>query len=132
MPATDKSQSYYNRTLMAEGVGFEPTFWVISKFSLLLIFAFLFAYLHAKIQAFPSYYKDFLASLGNNGKKKACRGVSPDWHVSDVCHVRRWAVSVSDCVAGCGVELSLGWPVESRVLGLMRAKAGSCGDWLRM
>jgi hypothetical protein len=117
---------------MVVAVGFEPTVCAVSKFSLLLIFAFLFAYLHAKIQAFPSYDKDFLASSGNNGKKKTCRGVSPDWHVSAVCRVQRWLVSVSDCVAGCGVEFPLGWPLQSHVLGLLRAKAGRCGDGLRM
>jgi hypothetical protein len=39
---------------VAEGVGFEPTFWVFFMFSLLLIFAFLCANLHPKIQVFPS------------------------------------------------------------------------------
>jgi hypothetical protein len=88
---------------MVGAVGFEPTFWVISKFSLLLIFAFLCAYLHAKIQAFHSYGKHFLASLGNNVKKNACRSVSPVCFVSAVCRAQRWPVSVSDCVArrGC-------------------------------
>ena len=83
---------------MVGAVGFEPTFSGISKFSLLLIFAFLCANLPAKIQAFTSYFKHYFASLGNNVKKNACRGVSPILSVSNVCRYQSWPVSVSDCV----------------------------------
>jgi len=92
---------------MVAGVGFEPTFSVIFIFSLSLIFAFLDTYLHAKIQAFPSYCKHYFASLCNNRKKNMCHGVSPVLPVSPVCCNQSCPVSVSDCVAGRGVESSL-------------------------
>jgi hypothetical protein len=102
---------------MVVAVGFEPTFLPFSMFSLSLIFAFLYSNLYALIQAVPSYCKHFLASLCNNGKKKACRRVSPVWLVSAVCRAQSWPVSVSDCVGrGAGV-VGLGWPVESAVAG---------------
>jgi hypothetical protein len=40
--------------------------------------------------------------LSNNGKKNACRGVSPVWRVSVLCRAQSWPLSVSDCVGGCG------------------------------
>ena len=115
------------KTEMVWAVGFEPTFSGISKFSLLLIFAFLCANLPAKIQAFSSHFKHYLASLGNNVKKNACRGVSP-------------ILSVSMCVAIKGgrflcrfVSLSSLWLAgrKARQRAIVRDWRGSWQVWSR-
>jgi hypothetical protein len=57
---------------MVPATGLEPIEASFLVFSLLLIFAFLCANLHALIQAFPSYCKQFVASLGKFEQKKLC------------------------------------------------------------
>lgn len=57
---------------VAPKVGLEPIEASVFVFSLMLIVAFLCANLHANIQAFPSYGKDYFASMGNFGQKNLC------------------------------------------------------------
>jgi hypothetical protein len=112
---------------MVWAVGFEPTFSGISKFSLLLIFAFLCANLPAKIQAFSSHFKHYLASLGNNVKKNACRGVSPILSVSSVCRNQRWPFSVSVCVVLAGRSKSAAAGHCARLARLVAGLVTECG-----
>ena len=60
---------------MAPKVGLEPIEASLFVFPSLLIIAFLCGNLYALIRAFPSYSKDYFASLGNNRQKKLCVNV---------------------------------------------------------